>query len=118
MEFNNFSLKCPFAHIHKNNIELPLNLSIRGVQNKCMNKLYVMHMTYISHNSKIKEVNRFCQPNSGTPEIKTRNLQVYQLYQDEGLKFRTSRLQTQNLRVCQAELSKNSISSKQTISTK
>jgi hypothetical protein len=55
MEFNNFGLKCSFAHIHKN-MELPLNLSIRGVKNKCVNKLYVMHMTDISHNNKRKSI--------------------------------------------------------------
>jgi len=38
MEFNHFGLKCPFAHIYKKNHELPLNLSIRGVQNKCVVK--------------------------------------------------------------------------------
>jgi hypothetical protein len=43
-----------FYTYSKDNIELPLNLSIRGVQNKCVNKLYVIHMIYISHNSKIK----------------------------------------------------------------
>jgi hypothetical protein len=56
MNFNNFGLKCQFAHF-QGKMELPLNLSIRGVQGKCVNKIYVMDMTYISHNSRIKEVN-------------------------------------------------------------
>jgi hypothetical protein len=56
MNFNNFGLKCQFAHF-QGNMELHLNRSIHGVQDKCVNKIYVMHMTYISHNSRIKEVN-------------------------------------------------------------
>jgi hypothetical protein len=101
-----------FCTYSKDNIELRQNLSIRGVQNKCVNKLYMMHMTYISHNSKIQEVSWFCHPNSRTPEIKTRNLRVYQLYQAKGQKSGTSGLQTRNPQVCQAELAKNNISSK------
>jgi hypothetical protein len=81
------------AHIHKD-MELPLNLSICGVQNKCVNKLYRdAYDKYLTEEQGNKII-QFCQPKSRTCKTKTQNLRVHQAYQAEGQKFGTSGLQT------------------------
>jgi len=70
MEFNHFGLKCPFAHIYKKNHELPLNLSIRGVQNKCVVK-NIIHDAYDRYltQQQDKEIGQFCLPKPETSEF-------------------------------------------------
>ena len=58
----------PFCTYLQENNELPLNLNICGVQNNCVNRKYVMHMTNISHNNKKEQISSAAQ---------TRNFRIW-----------------------------------------
>jgi hypothetical protein len=65
MEFN-FGLKYHFAHFQENPRELPLYVCIRGVQQKCVNMYYVMHITGGSQKIK-QEKHMLYLPKSDSP---------------------------------------------------
>jgi hypothetical protein len=82
-----FRPQMPFCTYSHENIELPLNLSIRGgAKQVCVQIICDAYDKYLTQQQD-KKINQFYQPES-----------------------ETSGLNTRNLRVCQAELAKNNIS--------
>jgi len=115
----NLASNAIFAHIHEN-IELPLNLNICGVQNKCVNMYNVMHMTNISQNIKWKKWSVLSQC--------TRHCRVAKLGTAEYIRHTRIYLCTRHCRVARFDTAeyteytwvrteKIKISSKQSIST-